>query len=45
MQTNDLQIQYNHLTACKQMNSGSFKNVIYKLCAFKLLVKRDVGIK
>ena len=23
---------YNHLTVRKQMSSGSFKNVIYKLC-------------
>ena len=26
---------YNHLTECKQMSSGSFKNVIYKLCIYK----------
>ena len=23
---------YNHLNVCKQMNSGSFENIIYKLC-------------
>ena len=26
---------YNHLTVCKQMSSGLFKNVIYKLCIYK----------
>ena len=27
--------KYNHLTVSKQMSSGSFKYVIYKLFAFK----------
>ena len=26
---------YNHLNACKQMSSSSFKNVISKLCVYK----------
>ena len=26
---------WNHLIVCKQMSSGSFKNVIYKLLAYK----------
>ena len=26
---------WNHLTVCKQMGSGSFKNVTYKLFAYK----------
>ena len=23
---------WNHLTVCKQMSSGLFKNIIYKMC-------------
>ena len=29
---------WNHLTICRQMSSGSFKNVNYKLCIYKLYV-------
>ena len=25
---------WNHLIVCKQVNSGSFKNVIYKICIY-----------
>ena len=36
---------YNHLTVCKQINSGSFKNVINKLYVYKsYLYKEDLAL-
>ena len=36
---------YNYWTVCKQMSSGSFKNVIYKLCIDKSYMYRGFGIE
>ena len=32
---------YTHLTVCKQIRSGSFKDVIYKLCIYKSYMHKD----
>ena len=35
----------NHLTECKQISFGSFKDVIYKLCIYKSYVyKEDLAL-
>ena len=36
---------YNHLIEYKQMSSGSFTNVIYKLCIYKASMNKGFGIK
>ena len=28
---------WNHLTICKEMSSGAFKNIINKLCIYKII--------
>ena len=37
---------YNHLTVSKQMSSGSFKNVIHKLCIYKsyIICKEELAL-
>ena len=38
---------YNHLTMCKQMISGSFRNVIYKPCVLQIIYdmyKEDLAL-
>ena len=38
---------YNYFTVCKQMNSGSFKNVINKWCVYKYIYhmyKEDLAL-
>ena len=35
---------WNHLTVCKQMNLGWFKNVTYKLFAYKCYVEQDLAL-
>ena len=36
---------YDHLTICKQICSGSFKNVNDKLCVYKSYLLKRFGIK